>query len=307
MAVLRALEVTLADWNGEGLPPAAQRRLAHTTSLRTSSSLLGVASAAGIESVGYRPISEVVGVVVLSLSGAAMPNCGYYGMGFGMAMAPGSATTYLADSLQQTAAQGYEPYVDVLNRGWHIAIGRMMTEAGALHADGVVGVVLSQRRFEGGAMEFMALGTAVGATDPKRRGERAQPFSTHLGGVDLEKLSQGGFAPSRIVVEVSLAIRHDDYATMLAGSFWSQNMEMTGYSELISTARHGVRRRLERYLHREHAHGAIISSFDTSVFEYAPIEGHRDHLAEARVVGTMIRETGRPTKQEDPLMMLSLK
>ncbi|MGC8464467.1 MAG: heavy metal-binding domain-containing protein [Acidimicrobiales bacterium] len=300
----------MAEWNGVGLPPAAQRRVevAGQTDLR--SSLLSVSSNTGMESVGFTPVSEVMGCIVLSTSGALMPSCGVYqqmGMTpFGLGMNAAPARAYLADTQGVTTSGGYEPYVDVLNRGWAMAIDRMVQEATALGASGIVDVRLSEQRFEGGALEFMVLGTAVRSTVIDHLHDGLL-FTTHVSGADFAKLVHHGWTPARLVVEVSLAIRHDDYLMLSQRSMFAQNVELPGLSELVSVARHGAKRRIERYLGRNHEVGAIIDSLRTRVFGNEPFENHSDHLAEVRVVGSTLRATGPQEFPMRTLSMISLK
>jgi uncharacterized protein YbjQ (UPF0145 family) len=267
-----------------------------------------VSSNTGVESVGFTPVSEVMGCVVLSTSGALMPSCGVYqqmGMSpFGMSAATSRA--FLADTAGATSSGGYEPYVDVINRGWAIAIDRMAQEAKALGASGIVDIRLSEQRFEGGALEFMVLGTAVRSTVIERPYDGVL-FTTHVNGADFAKLVHHGWTPARLVVEVSLAIRHDDYLTMSQRSMFTQNVELTGLSELVNVARHGARRRIERYLGHNHESGAIIQRLETRVFGNEPFENHSDHLAEVRVVGSTLRATGPSEFPMKTLSMISLK
>ncbi|MHB8190974.1 MAG: heavy metal-binding domain-containing protein [Ferrimicrobium sp.] len=293
----------MADWNGVGLPPAAQRRIDNASSSDLRSSLLSVTAAAGVESVGYTPVSEVMGSIVMSTSGAVMPSCGVYAQGygspFGMQMNQGAfgSGSYMG---------GYEPYVDVINRGWSVAIERMLIEAKAVRAHGVVGIHLTQRGFEGGSIEFMVLGTAVRSNVSGDHHGRPI-FTTHLDGQDVSKLVHHGWMPVTLVVEVSLAVRHDDYATLAQQSVFAQNTELPGYSQLLHSARSGARDRLRKHLTRKSEVGAIVDSLSTRIFSNEIAAGHSDHLCEVRVVGTTVAESGRHETKMQPLSILYLR
>ena len=94
---------------------------------------------------------------------------------------------------------GFAPYVDALYRGWDTAMYRMLLEAQALGADGVVGISWSQERLldQGGAQEFVVRGTAVRARSSVRP---AHIFSTDLSGGDVAKLMHAGWAPTELVL-----------------------------------------------------------------------------------------------------------
>ena len=62
----------------------------------------------------------------------------------------------------------FQPYVDALYHGYNTALGRMLTEARAMGADGVVGIRLTQTQLGENNQEFVALGTAVRANSAKR-------------------------------------------------------------------------------------------------------------------------------------------
>ena len=296
----------MADWDGKGLPPAAQRRVESAAASSLRSSLLSITSNTGIESVGYRPVSEVMGSVVLSTYGAVMPSCGVYNQGYGAPFGMNSGMSGVRMGGGQQFYGGYEPYVDVINRGWTVAMNRMLTESSAVHAHGVVGVQLTQRRFEGGAIEFMAMGTAVRSTVVKDHHGR-DIFTTHLDGQDVSKLLHHGWMPVRLIVEVTVAVRHDDYNTLNQGSMFAPNAELTGFSDLANSARSSARQSLRRHLKPNAEVGVIIDSLDSNIFRNELGQGHSDHLCEVRVVGTTIAQSGRSETRMEPLPIIYLK
>src|SRR5947208_1615301 len=78
-------------------------------------------------------------------------------------------------------------------------------------ADGVTTVRLSVNHLGQDNREFVALGTAVrGSGDvPLER-----PFVTDLPGAGVAKLLQAGWVPVSIAFGISVAVSHDDYATL---------------------------------------------------------------------------------------------
>ena len=269
----------MAAWDGRGLPPVAAARVARAQSSGVRTSLLSADGAASLSSVGLDPIGEVMGCVVESVGWQGYAGCGMgtYGMGFGFDV--GSPVIGSQDSRWSA----FRPYVDAIRRGYGTAMSRLLQEAIALGGDGVVGVRLSVGMLDG-AREFMALGTAVRARSQIR--PRA-PFTTDLPGSDLAKLMQAGWVPAQLIVGFDLAIRHDDWRTRNQAGSWV-NAEVTGYTELVEYTRHIVRTDVERQARRVGADGFISSAATLRIFEVEPSEGHRDHVAEALMVGTTI-------------------
>lgn len=288
-------------WDGRGLPPAAAKRVADAAHSRLRSSLLSISENTGVESVGYRPVSEVMGSVVLSTAGAVMPNCGYYG-GFG---GPFGMPGVQMGSGQQFYG-GYEPYVDVVNRGWTVAMGRLETEAKAVGAHGVVGIRLTQQRFEGGAVEFMVMGTAVRSTVSHDHHGR-ELFTTHLSGQDVSKLVHHGWMPVRLLIDVTVGVRHDDWSTLQQSSTFAGNVELTGVSELVNSSRASARTAMLRHLKPRVEVGVIVDSLSSVVFRSDVGQGHSDHLCEVRAVGTTLAEAGPREQRMEPLPILYLR
>jgi uncharacterized protein YbjQ (UPF0145 family) len=180
---------------------------------------------------------------------------------------------------------GFAPYVDALYRGYDTALTRMLTEAQAMGADGVVGVRLSVAHLGQDNREFTALGTAVRATGSVHA---PRPFVTDLAGADVAKLLHAGWVPVSIAFGISVAIRHDDYATRSQATAWGWNTEVSGYTELVQHVRHDARARFAEHAARAGAEGAIVSDMGLHVWEREPAENHRDHVAESTVFGTTL-------------------
>jgi uncharacterized protein YbjQ (UPF0145 family) len=181
----------------------------------------------------------------------------------------------------------------------------MVDEASAMDADGVVGVRLSVSHLGNNNREFVALGTAVRA---RCRQRPSQVFTTDLAGQDVAKLLQAGWAPCAVVYGISVAVRHDDWATQRQASWGAGNTEVAGYTELVWHVRADARHCFEQRVRAAGAEGAIVSSMGLQIGEIKPSEGHRDHVAEATVFGTaLVRFHRRRTAPTRSLTILPLR
>jgi uncharacterized protein YbjQ (UPF0145 family) len=165
----------MSEWDGRGLPPAAAARMARFRADGVRTSLLDVPDMAAVSGVGLPPVGEVMGCMVEHIGWQGFGGCRLYGPGAGWAASWGTTVT----SGQGARFAGYKPYVDALYRGYDTALARMLTEAQAMGADGVVGVRLSVNHLGQDNREFVALGTAVRAAGDVHA---PRPFVTDLPG-----------------------------------------------------------------------------------------------------------------------------
>jgi uncharacterized protein YbjQ (UPF0145 family) len=267
------------SWDGRGLPPVAAKRIARAAADGVRTSLLPVNGAAGLEASGFEVVGEVLGTIVMQISWTGFGGCGYYPMG-GYGYSPGTVT-----SSAGTGWAGYAPYVQALKHGRNTALERMIMEASALGADGVVGVRLTDERMDANKREFMALGTAVRSRGTQRPG---RPFTTDLSGQDVAKLLTAGWVPAGIAYGISVAIRHDDWQNQAQSGVFAGNVEVGGYTELMTHVRADARREFSRLAARLGADSALLSSMWQHVWEYEAGEGHRDHVAECVITGNAV-------------------
>jgi uncharacterized protein YbjQ (UPF0145 family) len=265
--------------------------------LRTS--LFSAREAAALGAVGFTPVGDVMGCVVEHIGWGGY-GCGAYVRGLGGTFyAPPTITSGMG------GYTGYAPYVDALYYGFEVALHRMLLEAQALGADGVVGVRWTQERLDtNNNREFVALGTAVRA----RGGQRpAHLFATDLPGQDVVKLMHGGWMPSGLVIGIAVAVRHDDYYTRQQARSWA-NVEVGGYTELVTFVRADARVKFAQRAARHGGDAATISDMAMHVWQIEAGENHRDHVAESVVVGNALAKfhTG-PQAPTDALMILPLK
>jgi uncharacterized protein YbjQ (UPF0145 family) len=274
--------VTDNAWDGRGLPPVARARIARAAADGVRTSLLSTAGAYGLQASGFETVGEVLGSTVMQISWAGFGGCGWYGGGVlgGGVFGPGTVVSSSAGGWS-----GYAPYVDAIKRGRDTAMSRMVQEATALGADGVVGVRLTDARMDNNKREFVALGTAVRS----RGGQRPKvPFTTDLGGQDVAKLLMAGWVPAGMAYGISVAVRHDDWRTQQQIGVWAGNVEVAGYTELINHVRHDARGEFARLAARVGGDSALMTAMAQHVWEYEAGENHVDHVAECVITGNAI-------------------
>ena len=285
----------MTDWDGRGLPPAARARLQRASADGVRTSLLSVPGSVGVESVGLTPVGEVMGCLVQHIGWQGFGGCSGSGWGFSSRTVTSGAGFRFA---------GYRPYVDALYRGYGTAIDRMAQEAQALGADGVVDVRITVEHLGNGNQEFLAMGTAVRAA---ARARPARIFVTDLPGQDVAKAMHAGWVPVSIALGISVAVRHDDYRTQGQASGW-QNSEVSGYTELVQHVRADARRQFDASARQQGAEVALVSDIGLSIWEVEPSDGHTDHHAECRVIGSTLAKFHRGrTAITDALTIMPLR
>ena len=262
---------TDSDW----LPDVARARLARYDETGLKTSLLPVAGAVGIESVGLGAVGEVMGCVVQNIGWSG-------GLNYAMGGFVGSVS--------------FQPYVDALYHGYDTALGRMVTEAKAMGADGIVGIRLTRSALADSAQEFMALGTAVRAKSTSRP---RRLFTTDLPGQDVAKLMQAGWVPVRIAIGIAVESQFLDWASRSQMSVMAGNSEVTAYTQLINRVRAKARQAFATHARSARADGAIVASMGLRSWHQEA--GSTPLLcAESSVFGTTIARfhTGRraPTR-----------
>jgi uncharacterized protein YbjQ (UPF0145 family) len=304
----------------DGLPPSARDRIERQRASATTGSLLSAPAAAALRSAGLAPVGEVFGCLAMQL-GWTSSACGWYGNGAPAWLGnPSTGWGYSTTSPVRTTggASGsyaaFGPYVKAFEQGWHGAIDRMLAEAGALDAEGVVGVAVGRSQLDGQAWEFSALGTAVRSTDRSLTGPPGAggPWHTDLTAEDTAAAILSGLMPLGIAFGISVATKHEDWALKQQRSTWS-NTEVDGLTELVTAARADARTRITRRAAATGAGQLVITRMGLSEFE-TPCGQEVDMHAEAVMVGTVLapspsapfRTRSRPgTAQVLPVMPLS--
>lgn len=215
--------------------------------------------------------------------------------GFGGGMM-GSPISPVITSGQGGRGGAMAPYVQALEAGWYGALHRMLSEAAALGAEGVVGVRIARAPLQNQTWEFTALGTAVTFTDPTRVPRRAGAavWSTELSVEDTASAILSGFLPHEIVLGMSVATKHEDWLLRRQQYGWD-NQEVEGMSELIHAARSEARTRLADRAARSGGSDLVVTTMSLHEFE-TPCGGQdgKDFHAEATFVGTTLVPVASP-------------
>jgi uncharacterized protein YbjQ (UPF0145 family) len=173
------------------------------------------------------------------------------------------------------------------------AIDRMTAQCAALGGHGVVGVRLSRGSLPLSGLDFTAAGTAVRAPGAAH-GQRAL-FACDVSGQDFAKLISAGWVPAGLAAGISIGSRHDDRELAGQARWWSGNVEVAGWSELVNQSRHDARRRLEQDVRRLGGEGVVITGMQMRVRERdcPATVGRRDHIVEVTLTGTAIARFSR--------------
>jgi uncharacterized protein YbjQ (UPF0145 family) len=292
-----------------GLPPAAEARLAEIRQSGTWGSALTADEFTAIKSTGFQPAGQVLGAAVYNVGYTGGYACPAYNQGYGFGMGRYGGFGGPVSSVTAVSSGGsmgsYAPLVQTMYQARRSAISRMTAECAELGGHGVVGVRLTIGSFPAGGLEFKAIGTAVRA--PGGTSLR-QPFTSDLSGQDFAKLILAGWAPVGLVLGISIGARHDDWMTVSQRSWGAGNAEVSGFTDLVNATRHDARHQLEIDVARHGADGVVLQDMEIRVGEHeCPMqEGRKDHVVEATIIGTAIAHFGRPQKTRPPLAIMSL-
>src|ERR1700691_1691081 len=99
------------EWNGQGLPPAAQARMERGRAGGPPASLFGISGQAALEACGFSPVGEVMGCIVQHIGFTGWGGGGYYGGGgsggYGGAFAGPSGRVGYRPSVRTTSGGGF--------------------------------------------------------------------------------------------------------------------------------------------------------------------------------------------------------
>jgi uncharacterized protein YbjQ (UPF0145 family) len=276
----------MTGWDGRGEPPSVRARL---TQDRPVVSHLDVTQTTALESVGFHAVGETIGYVVQEMSEPGPGACRASGRsGFVLA-------TVTSGEHQRFA--GFALYVDTLYRGYDLAVARLMAEAVALGADGVVGVRVEVRKL-GLGRQFSAVGTAVRATGPVRP---KSPFLTDLDAGQLTALLLGGWVPVSLAIGLSVSVRHEDSLTARQRRRTNRvNGEIAAASDLVQRTREDARHQFSERIRQTGATHGIVSSMSLDVRDVG--SGHRDMIAECRLFGSSVAQFGAGSPESLPVL-----
>lgn len=286
----------------DGLPAAARSRVERQAASGVRSSLFSAPAAAAARSAGLLPVGEVFGGMVVNL-GWTGTGCAWWSM---------AGPTPGLNALSRTAWRspvttsggstyaGYAPYVKAFESAWYGAVRRMLAEARALGAHGVVGATVKRTRLDGSAWEFTALGTAVRSDDPllvpypKNRGD---VWSTNLTVEDTASAILSGYSPGELLLGISISTKHEDYELRTQRTSWV-NGEVTGMTELVQAARAEALHRLETRATASAGAQLVVTDLHLGEFE-TPCGEEKDLHAEATVVGATLIPVPRYSRRAE--------
>jgi len=281
-----------------GLPEAALKRVEQQRLSGVSSSLFSAPAAAAAKSAGLAPVGEVFGCLVMNL-GWSGTGCNWYlpyqatsGI-FNSALNSvygSQPTSPIITSGRGSKYSGFTPYVKAFEAAWNGALSRMLAEARALGAEGVVGIRIERSLLQNQIWEFTAMGTAVRSTDvmlAPRPTTAGEVWSTNFSTEDAASAILSGFMPREVVLGMSVATKHEDWQLRQQRTGWL-NQEVVGMSQLIQAARNEARTRIEA--HATHTGGAhlVINEMELREFETECGQDGVDLHAEATFIGTTL-------------------
>ncbi len=257
-------------------PAAGQARLAEVSAGRCFTSDLSVNEFLLVREAGFEPLSLVVG--------SSMYHIGIQVARWGQSQELGT--------LSQAMYNGREA-----------AMQRMVAEAAAVGADGIVGVRLDLNMYAGGheVMEFMAIGTAVRSLHHPGayRAPNGQPFSSDLNGQDFYTLLRTGHIPVSFVF--GTCVYHVAHQGMMQSlKQVGQNVEMPLYTQAVYDARELAMGRMQAEAERDGGTGVV----GVRLIHDNHVWG--EHAIEFLSFGTAIRDTGSAPEPPTPTITLAL-
>ncbi len=260
-----------------GLPLRAQQRLGEIGEAASGffTSDLSVDEFALVHALGLRPISQVMGSSIYHV---------------GWQQPPGSFGGWQPGGVSQE--------LTVVSEAWNTArlraFARLEQEAKLVGADAVVGVHVTkgQHDWAAGAIEYVAVGTAV-------RAKGAEPMErlalTDLSGQDTWKLWQAGYRPLGVVGASTVHYVVSGWSTQQASGYWSSwaNQELRDFTRGVYDARETALGRMTAEARKIGAAGVIGVSIEHSAEEREIDRGgsrRTDLVVTFHVIGTAIGE-----------------
>jgi uncharacterized protein YbjQ (UPF0145 family) len=195
----------------------------------------------------------------------------------------------------QVARWSQSQELGVLTQAMHsareTALSRMVSEAQALGADGVVGTRAELQTYIGGEheLEFISVGTAVRyehAPGSLALGPQRMPFTSALSGQDMVKIWRLGFTPVRFAFGVCVYhVAHQSLRQSLKQV--GQNVEMPLYTQAVYDAREIALGRLQAEAQQWGGTGLVGTTLDVRSHLWG------EHAVEFLATGTAIRPHGQ--------------
>ncbi len=257
------------------LPEAAMRRLAGDRKGAIFTSDLSVNEFLLVKEAGFHPVGLVLGSSIYHV-GLQMGRWG-----------KNQELTTLTQALYHAR---------------ELAMSRMVAEAAALGADGIVGVRLDveQKEFGADVTEFIAVGTAVKAegarTDLRWRTNTGAPFTSDLSGQDFWTLLQSGHAPLGLVLGTCVYhIAHRGMGAVMKTA--GQNAELP---QALYEARELAMGRMQSEAERLQAEGIVGVQLGSHNHTWG------GHTTEFLAIGTAVRPYAVDHVINPPTMVIGL-
>lgn len=277
-----------------GLPIRAQERLAQERGPdgrpKIWTSDLSVSELLVSRSVDFEPVSQVFGSSIYHMA---------YQVGQWSYSSTGEITSYS----------------QALYHARSLALGRLLQEATALGAHGVIGVRLEHKEYEWGRglLEFTAIGTAVRLRNWE--GKLPLPFTSDLSGQEFLKLLHAGYVPVTLAMGCVAYYVYTTWNDEYAKRSWV-NQEITSYTQGVYRARHLAFSRLSDDARRVHADGVVGSDIHMKVEEVAAYrrrpysndaETIEDYIVEFFAFGTTVAEIKKDHEIVKPRLVVDLE
>jgi uncharacterized protein YbjQ (UPF0145 family) len=244
---------------------------------------------------GYGGRGRVPGTVGGGIAGGTTANRGgatWTAGGWGLG---GPVTPVVVSGDMPASRFGWaRPYAEAVEHALGEAHRRMLAEAAALGADGVLGITRSVTHLDARIEEYATLGTAVRHVDPALgRRPGATPWAATLTGEDVASAASAGFRPAGVAFGYSLALKHEDWQLRQQRGSWT-NQEVDGLTELLAAGRADARRSLARQARTAaQANGrsdgeVVVTDSSVRTFERVCTGEQKDLMAEALFVGTVL-------------------
>jgi len=231
--------------NAQGVPTAAEQRLAEITGGEFFTSTLGVEEFALLSILGPVSVAQVMGASVHQVGWQYLPPSAQWG---GEVYCPLTAVMEAWDDARRHAFL------------------RLTEEAWTVRADAVVGVTLKRgdHDWARGSVDYVVSGTAI--RDPKLVTTPGTPVLSDLSVQEYWKLARAGWAPAGLVAATSVF-----FIAQSIGTKWrrrasvASNQELTEYSRGFSEARKTAISMLRGQAERAGADGIVGVEFDHDV------------------------------------------
>lgn len=286
------------------LPPAARARIETQRSSGVAGSLLSSPATAAVRGAGLAAAGEVFGCVAMNVGWAGNVNCGVWQSapggrssgGFGGGVL-GTGYGWISPVLT-TEGNGWSAfgdYVRAYETAWHDAVHRMLLEAAALGAEGVVGVRVTRTHLTGSAWEFAALGTAVRVVDASLVGHDPdrRVWAADISAEDVAAAIHSGRRPAGIAFGLAVSTKHEDRQLQQQRSSWT-GTEVEGMTAVLHASRDAARSRIAASAKRLGSGGTlVVTALRTREFDTPCGDKESDLHAETVLQGTVLVPTPR--------------